>query len=139
MRGEGGADDLAKRGFVALRAADRHLIPLRSVLVDAENADVTDVVVPARVHAARNVEVELADVVQIIEIVETALDRLRNRNRLGVRQRAEIAAGTTNDIRQQAEVGCGDSKRFELGPQRKQIRLADVRENQVLLMGNAKL
>src|SRR4029079_9409176 len=57
LRSEGGADDLAERGVVALRAADRHLVPLAAVLVDAEDADVSDVMLATRVHAAGHVEV----------------------------------------------------------------------------------
>src|SRR5687767_6823125 len=59
----------------ALVAADLDLVPLLAVLIHAEDADVADVVVAAGVHAARNVEVELADVVQVIEVVEALLDR----------------------------------------------------------------
>src|SRR5690349_23104367 len=55
------ADHLADRRVLALGAADRDLVPLRPVLVDAQNADVTDVMVAARVHAPADVEVELAD------------------------------------------------------------------------------
>ena len=57
------ADHLAERRVVALRAAERDLVPLLAVLVDAEDADVADVVVAARVHAAGHVELEVADVV----------------------------------------------------------------------------
>src|SRR4051812_43191832 len=80
--GERRADDLAQGRAVALAAADRHLVPLGAVLVDAEDADVADVMVAARVHAARDVEVELADVVQVVEVVEAALDRLGDGERL---------------------------------------------------------
>src|SRR5688572_11999258 len=66
-----------------LVAADRDLVPLLAVLVHAEDADVAHVVMAAGIHAARDVEVELADVVYMVEIVETALDGLRHRDRLG--------------------------------------------------------
>src|SRR5262249_29518426 len=63
-----GADDLAERRSdsgpdFALVAADLDLVPLLAVLVDAEDADVADMVVTAGVHAARDVDVDLADVV----------------------------------------------------------------------------
>src|SRR4029079_5574295 len=70
VRRERGADHLAERRALALRTADRDLVPLGTVLVDAKHADMADVVVAARVHASGNVEIELADVVQIIQIVE---------------------------------------------------------------------
>src|SRR5882672_10791883 len=79
-------DDLAERG------ADPDLVPLLAVLVDAEDADVPDVVVAAGVHAPRDVDVDLADVVQVIEVVEALLDGLGDGDGLRVRERAEIAA-----------------------------------------------
>src|SRR6185503_3380142 len=71
VRRERRADDLAERRVVTLRAADRHLVPLGPVLVDAEHADVPDVMLAARVHAARHVDVDLADVVEVVEVVES--------------------------------------------------------------------
>src|SRR5439155_10404556 len=93
--GERRPDHLAQCGFrsgtrLTLVSADLDLVPLLAVLIDAEDADVADMVVAAGVHAARDVEIELADVVQIIEIVEAPLDRLRHRDRLGVGERAEV-------------------------------------------------
>src|SRR4029077_1369435 len=46
-------DDLAERGEAVGGAAEADLVPLLAVLVDAEDADVADVVVAAGVHAAR--------------------------------------------------------------------------------------
>ena len=60
VRGKRRADHLAQRCVLALVAADRHLVPLAAVLVDAEHADVADVMVTARVHAAGDVEVDVA-------------------------------------------------------------------------------
>ncbi len=104
---------LPRRRVVALRPADRYLVPLGTALVDAEDADVADVVVAAGVHASRHVEVELADVVQIVEIVEAPLDRFGDRDRFRVRERAEVAARAADDVGQQADVG----RRETEGPQ----------------------
>src|ERR1700674_780232 len=104
-RGERRSDDLSQRGVVALAPADGHLVELRALLVDAEDADVADVMVAAGIHAAGDVEVQLADVVQVIEIVEAALDRLGDGNRLRVGERAEIPAGAADDVGEQAHVG----------------------------------
>ena len=93
-------------------AADGDLVPLLAVLVDAENADVADVMMAAGIHAAGNVEIELADVVQVVEVVEAALDRLGDRDRLGVGQRAEIAARAADDVGQQADVRRGEAERL---------------------------
>src|SRR5947207_9746368 len=83
------ADNLAEGRTAAgpdfpLVPADLDLVPLFAVLVDAEYADVADVVVAACVHASGNIEVDLADIVQIVEVVEALLNRLRHRDRLGV-------------------------------------------------------
>src|SRR5437660_12053042 len=99
----------------------------------------SNMVMAARVHAARDIEVELTDVVQIVEVVETALDRFGNRYRFGVCQRAEVAAGTAHDVRQQSDVRRRNAERLQLGPQREEVRLTHVREDQILLMRHAEL
>src|SRR5437867_7188769 len=110
IRRERRADDLAQRRVLALAAADRNLVPLLAVLVDAEHADVADVMVAAGVHAARDVQVELADVVQVVEVVEAQLNRFGDRNRLGVGERAEVPAGAADDIGQEPDVRCGEAQ-----------------------------
>src|SRR5579863_2475369 len=50
--GHRGTDHLAQRGRGGRRAADRDLIPLLAVLIDAEDADVADMMVPTGIHAA---------------------------------------------------------------------------------------
>src|SRR5690606_25289686 len=102
-------------------------------------ADVTDMVMSAGVDAARDVQVELADFVQEIEVVEAALDRLGHGNGDGVGQRTEIAAGTGDDVGQQADVGRGQSQRVEFLPQLEKTALAHVGQDQVLFVGNAQL
>ncbi len=65
-------DHLAQRAVLALGAAEGDLVPLAAVLVDAEDADVADVVVAAGVHAAGDVQAKLADVVQVVEVLSAA-------------------------------------------------------------------
>src|SRR5687767_3194043 len=115
--GERGTDDLAKRSR-RLIAADLDLVPLLAVLIHAEDADMPHVMMPAGIHAAGDVEVELADLMQVIEIVEALLDRQRHRDRLGVRQRAEVAAGAGDDVGEQSEVGRRQAELACLAPQR---------------------
>ena len=64
------ADDLAQRRRRGRRAADGDLVPLLAVLIDAENADVADVVMAAGIHAAGHLDLDRAEVVEIVEIVE---------------------------------------------------------------------
>src|SRR5690606_22822529 len=57
--GDRGTDDLAQRGDATDRAADGDLIPLDPVLVDAEDADVADMVMPAGIHAAGHLDLDV--------------------------------------------------------------------------------
>ena len=73
--GKGAADHFADAGIVALTPAERDLVPLFAVLIDAENADGAEVMMAAGVHAPGDVEFQFANVVLIIQILETLLDR----------------------------------------------------------------
>src|SRR5690554_8053160 len=70
LAAEGGAEDLTQRRFVALGATQRDLVPLLALLVDAEDADLAHVVVAAGVHAAGDIELQRAEVVEEVEVVE---------------------------------------------------------------------
>src|SRR5690606_19742262 len=100
LLGEGRAEDLRQAGLAAGAAAEGHLVELLALLVHAEDADVADVVVAAGVHAAGDVEVEVADVEQVVQVVEAALDGFGHRDRLGVGQGAEVAARAADDVGQ---------------------------------------
>ena len=66
---EGGAEDLRQAGFTTGAAAERYLVELLTFLVDAEDADMAHMVVTAGVHAAGDVQVDIADVEQVVEIL----------------------------------------------------------------------
>ena len=53
VSGKRRTENFSDAGVISLRAANRNLIPLAAILVDAENADVTNVVVAACINAAR--------------------------------------------------------------------------------------
>ena len=57
----GGAEKGAELGVFVGAAADRHLVILLAVLLDAENADMADVMVAAGVDAAGDVDVQPAE------------------------------------------------------------------------------
>src|SRR5262249_14411686 len=67
-------EDLAELGVIAGLAADRHLVELLAVLLDAEDADMADVMMPAGVDAAGNVDVQPPEIVGEIQVRETASD-----------------------------------------------------------------
>ncbi len=136
---EGRADHGAEAGVRALLAADGDLIPLRAILVDAEDADVADMVMAAGVHAPRNVEFELADVVQVIKVVKGLLDGLRDRDALRIGQRAEIAPWTADDVGEQADIGRGQAVLASRLPERVQLTELDIGEDEVLLVRDADL
>ena len=115
------ADDFAQRAVFALGAAEGDLIPLAAVLIDAKNADIADVVMAASVHAAGDVQADIAQIVQVIEVVETCLNRLGDRDRFGVGQRTEIATGAGNDVGEQADVGAAQIVFARQLPQRVEV------------------
>src|SRR5882762_169225 len=138
------ADDLAEGCAPAgpdftLIAPDFDLVPLLAALVDAEYSDVADVMVAAGVHAAGDIEVDLADIAQVVEIVETLLNGLGHRDRLGVGERAEVPAWAADDVGEQADIGRGESQFLYLLPQRVQIGQLHIGKDQVLLVRDAQL
>src|SRR6266436_1014432 len=130
-------DDFTQRSEAVRRAAERNLVPLLAMLVDAEDADVADVVMPAGVHAAGHLDLDIAQVVQVVEIVEALLDLLRHPERAGIGERAEIQAGAGDHVRERADVRHGQLVARELEPHLVQLTLAHVREEQVLIVGGA--
>ena len=93
----------------AVGAAERDLVPLLAVLVDAEDADVAAVVVAAGIDAAADVQVDVADVVELVEVGEAFGDLGRERDGAGVGQRAEVAAGAGDHVGDQADVRCREA------------------------------
>ena len=120
--------DVGQRlGRAVLASADRDLIPLLAGLIHAQDADVADVVMAAGVDAARDVQVQLADLEQIVQVVELALDGFGHRDGDGIGQRAEVPAGTGDDVGEQTHVGGGQVQRFQLPPEFVQARAASAR------------
>src|SRR6516164_509970 len=58
-----GTDDLAERGEPIGRATEGDLVPLLTVFIDAQDSDVTDVMMATGVHAAGHLDLDLAEVV----------------------------------------------------------------------------
>ncbi|RMU71751.1 hypothetical protein ALP24_05638 [Pseudomonas syringae pv. aptata] len=136
---KGGAENLAQARVTAGAAAKRDLIELFTFLVHAQHADMADMVVPAGVHAAGDIQVQLADIEQVVQIVETTLDGFGDRDRLGIGQRAEITARAADDVGQKANVRCGKTIVAQLVPQGEQLTLLDIGKDDVLLVRGAQL
>src|SRR5208282_3441432 len=71
-----GADERAERGILVGLAAERDLVKFLAVLVDAENADMADVMMAAGIDAAGNIDVQPAEIALQIEVVEAPRDFL---------------------------------------------------------------
>src|ERR1700676_230237 len=110
------ADDFAKRRRTGRRTADGDLIPLLAVLIDAENPDVADVMMAASVHTARHLDLDRAQVVEIIQIVEARVYLLGHVDRAGIGETAEIQPGAADHVGQRADIGSGESQGVELAP-----------------------
>ena len=72
------ANQRAEPGFLVGAPTDSDLIKLLVVLLDAENADVADVMMAAGVDAAGNVDVQPAEIARDVEIAEAAGNLLRH-------------------------------------------------------------
>ena len=98
------ADDFSQCRMNALSSAYADLVPLFTVFLDAENADMADVVMTAGIHATRDVQVKLANVMQVVEVIKAVLDRLGDGNGYRVGERAEVTTWASDDVGQQADI-----------------------------------
>ena len=135
--GHRGADQRAERGILVGLAAKRDLIKFLAVLLDAENADMADMVMAAGIDAAGNIDVQPAEIALQIEIAEAPRDLLRDRDRARIGEAAIIEAGAGDDVGDEIDVRRGDADRVERAPQRRQIALRDMRQHQILLVADA--
>src|SRR5215470_12010025 len=132
-------DDVAERGVLVGAAAEGDLVEFGAVLVDAEDADVADMMVAAGVDAAGNLDLQLADIEQLGEIGEMLADLLRHRDRTGIGERAVVEAGAGDDVAGQPDVRRRQPERLQLLPQLVEVGLGDVRQHQVLLVADTHL
>ena len=92
---QGFADDLPDSRFLVSAPAQRDLVIFLAFPVYAENADMADMVVATGIYTARNVDVQLANVLLIGRVGEDFLDLLSDRDRAGIGQVAIIEARQT--------------------------------------------
>ncbi len=82
----------------------------------------------------------LADVEEVIEVIETVLDRRSqpgSPRALASAQKSTPRAG--NDVGQQTDVGCGQPRLLQQGMQGGQRLALDIRQHQVLMVGDPDL
>ena len=70
----------ADRGLLIGTAAKGDLIEFLTFLIDAQNADMADMMVATSVDTSGNIDVQAANILLIIRISEDLLDSLTNRN-----------------------------------------------------------
>ena len=71
---DGCAQSFTEHGVISCRSAQSDLIPLLAALIDAENTDVSYVMVTTGIHATRHFQLHFAEVVKIVELVELFVD-----------------------------------------------------------------
>ena len=76
---------------------------------------------------------------QIVQLAETLVDLLGDVYGAGVGKAAEIQPRATDHVCQQADVGGRQLGLLEGAPQREQIVLRDMGQDQILVMGDADL
>src|SRR5579864_7452688 len=130
----GGPDQDTKLGVLVGAAADGDLIEFFAVLLDAENADMTDMVMAACIDAAGNIDVQPADQFGGVGIGKASRQLLPDRDRTRIRQRAVIEAGTGDDVGNQIDVRRREPNSVERLPQRRQVTFGDMGQRKVLLV-----
>ena len=95
------------------------------------------VVVTARVDAAADVQVNFAQVVQLVEVLVAARDGLGQRQAARIGQAAKVTTGAGDHVGQQADVGACKAGFAGSLPQLGQLVAAHPRQHQVLVMRHA--
>src|SRR3954468_21824020 len=134
-----GADQIAECGTLVGAPADGDLVDLLAVLLDAENADMTDMVMAAGVDAAGDVDVQPADQISQLVIGEAPGQFLRDRDRARIGQRAIVETRAGDDVGDQIDVRRGQPELVERLPQRRQVALGDMRQSEVLFVADTDL
>src|ERR1700733_3591714 len=129
-----GTDDFAERRRSSRRATDGDLIPLLAVLIHAEDTDVADVMMAAGIHAARHLDLDRTEIVQIVQVVEARMYLLGHVDRSGIGEAAEVQTGTADYVGQRADICGREPERIELAPHYRQRRLRYVGQHQVLVV-----
>src|SRR5262249_4551893 len=70
IRRKAGSGDFADSAILVARAAERDLIGFNSLLLEAENADMANVMMAAGIDAAGNLDLQVADVARPVRIAE---------------------------------------------------------------------
>src|SRR5689334_5013136 len=109
--GEGRADDVTNAGVLVGVAAERDLVELLALLVDAEDSDMADMMVAAGVDAAGDLDAELADLALALGIGEALGDALGNGDRARIGEAAIVEPRAGDDVADKADIRRGKAQR----------------------------
>ena len=90
------------------------------------------VVVTAGVDAAADVEVDVAQVFQLVQVLVALGNGAGCGDGAGIGQCAVVPTGAGDHVCQEANVGLGHAQRLGIAPQRMQLVQAHPRQQQVL-------
>src|ERR1700733_11399074 len=114
--GNGGPQQCAEfRGFVGT-TAKRDLIELFAVLLHPQYADIADMMMPAGIDAAGDVDVQLPEITGKVEIAKAMRQLLGDRYGAGIGKTAIIEARTGDDVGDEADIGGGYPDAVERAP-----------------------
>src|SRR3546814_20271392 len=88
---------LFRSGVFGTRTAEQQLVIFGALAVDAKDADLAGMMVAAGVDAARDLDLELANVELTLHVRETLRNLLRQRDRARVGEGAIIEPGAGDD------------------------------------------
>ena len=108
--------DFGDRGFFISTAAEEDLVEFLALLVDAENADVADMMMAAGIDAAGNLDRQRADFLLPLGRAEALGDALGDVDRAGVGQRAIVETRAGDDVGDEAGIGGGQPGGLCPGP-----------------------
>src|SRR6056297_1851406 len=118
IRGKARTGALTQFSGLRMVAAKRDLVVFHTRPVQPQNADMADMVMAARIDAARYLDLQLADFMLQLEFVKAGGDLLRDGNGPRGGKRAVIHAGAGDDIRDEADIGRGQPVLFQDGMNR---------------------
>src|SRR5262245_41518101 len=139
VRGESTAREGADRAIFAGVAAKCDLIGLGAGLFEAENSDVADMVMPAGIDAARNIDFEFTNLPRAGAISETLGDPLGDGNRAGGCKSAIIEPRAGDDVGHEIRIGGSEALRRESVVDDWEIIKRDMRQDDILLMRDPEL
>ena len=122
----------------SLSIARRYAAADPRITVEATDADMPGVVMGTGIQAAGNLQIEFADVMQVIKIIKALLNLLGYRNRMTLSQSAEILTRAANHVRQHTGIGNRQTVFPGLDPKVVQSFNLHIRQDQVLVLTNSE-